>query len=79
MADYPIPPEPFDEGCPGSWYRCEFVGSLLRYQRPAFEGGLSENILLSRCHDSLVLSSIRYLEGEGMRVRRHAQDLREGV
>jgi len=66
------PPEPFEEGCPGAWYRCRFVRSLFRYERAAGEQGtLSSNPLLDRTDDPLVLDAERYLQNERARARSH--------
>ncbi len=51
------------EGCPGGWYRCGFVRSLHKFRRRGTETR-TENLLLSRCPDRLVLESIAYLEDE---------------
>jgi hypothetical protein len=51
------------EGCPGGWYRCAFVASLHKYRRKGSEQK-TENLLLSRCTDRLVLEAIAYLEDE---------------
>lgn len=66
------PPERLDEGCPGAWYRCEFVRSLVPYERTASaDGVLNENLRLTRCTDPLVLDAIQYLETERVRARNH--------
>lgn len=52
-----------NEGCPGGYYRCAFVASLHKYRRAGSEQKI-ENLLLSRCHDKLVLEAIAYLEDE---------------
>lgn len=52
-----------EEGCPGGWYRCEFVRSLSRYRRSGSDNKI-ENIFLSRCQDRFVIEAIHYLEDE---------------
>lgn len=57
------PPETHDEGCPGGWYRCNFVDSMLRYERRmSSDGVFSHNILLDRCNDRLIIEATQYLE-----------------
>ncbi len=69
------PPESHEDGCPGAWYRCGFVSSLLPYERSVSEGGgYSENLRLSRCTDPLVLDAIQYLEHERARARSHQRE-----
>lgn len=46
------------EGCPGGWAWCGFTKSLQQYRRPRGDGVFSANVLLDRCDDPLVLSSI---------------------
>lgn len=69
--------EPVDthhDGCPGAWYRSRFVVSLMKYERHVSGDGVySENVLLTRCTDPLVLEAIQYLEHE--RARAHAHQL----
>jgi hypothetical protein len=69
--DNPVHPrEDNEDGCPGAWYRCAFVGSLLKYERTISEDGVfSENVLLNRCTDRLVLEAIQHLEQERLRCR----------
>lgn len=61
--DWMRPAEPAEDGCPGGWYRSGFVASLHRYRRRGTEQR-TENLLLSRCPDRLVLEAIDYLEHE---------------
>ena len=63
-GDWATPHEIADEtGCPGSWYRNDFLGSVLRYyRRRDKQGNRIENLLLSRCDDELVLEAVRALE-----------------
>lgn len=72
------PRETHDDGCPGAWYRCGFVTSLIRYERPVSEGGYSENLHLSRCNDPLVLDAIQYLEHERARALNHLREKMSG-
>lgn len=66
------PGESHDEGCPGAWYRCGFVVSLLPFERSvSTEGAYSPNIRLDRCHDQLVIDAIQYLEHERARALAH--------
>ena len=66
------PPEPNDDGCPGSFYRSRFVVSLIPYERVSYgEGGLNENLRLSRCQDPLVIEAIQTLEIERGRAHAH--------
>lgn len=62
------PAMPFEEpedGCPGGWYRSQFVVSLLPYMRTRAEGGArNSNPLLDRCDDELVVQLVMYLEHE---------------
>ena len=73
----PLYPEELgDEGCPGGWYRCSFIASLLKYARLLTEGGFSSNILLDRCEDRLVIEAIQYLETEKLRSSNYCQKVR---
>lgn len=55
--------DPEDGGCPGAWYRCEFVRGLAPYRRrQTGEGGRVENVALSRCEDRLIAAWIDLLE-----------------
>jgi hypothetical protein len=72
------PPEMHDEGCPGAWYRCDFVRSLWKYERLMTDSGYSPNIMLDRCDDPLVLEAIQYLENERLRARSADMEKRYG-
>jgi len=62
-SDFMTPAEDIrGEGCPGGWYRCGFVHSLHKFRRRG--EGRTENMLLSRTDDRLVLEAIAYLEDE---------------
>jgi hypothetical protein len=62
--DFMAPAEDIQgEGCPGGWHRCGFVASLHKYRRKGSEQK-TENLLLTRCTDRLVLEAIAYLEDE---------------
>lgn len=63
------PIEPNEDGCPGSWYRCDFVYSLHRYLRPCAEGVYSPNLSLDRSPDRLVVDATSYFELEQGRWR----------
>lgn len=65
------PPETHDDGCPGAWYRCGFVHSLMPYERSCSGGVYSANPLLDRTDDPLVIEAIQYLERERARARAH--------
>lgn len=60
-----FPQEPMADGCPGGWYRCEFVQSLHQY----FRNGTLDNPLLARCDDTLVLEAVAYYEQQCARAR----------
>lgn len=69
------PPEKAEDGCPGAWYRSRFVRSLIPYERTQSQhGALSENLLLSRCDDPLVLEAIQTLEIERARALSHNRE-----
>lgn len=72
------PGEPAEAGCPGAWYRTEFVGSLMRYYRPGDgNGGRVENLDLRDCTDSLVREAVRALEFyENAAMSKHYEDER---
>lgn len=68
-GDWAAPCEPIAEtGCPGAWYRTDFMASLLRYyRRPAIDRdgcivGRIENLTLTRCDDPLVHEAVQILE-----------------
>lgn len=62
--DWKAPHEDATEaGCAGSWVRCEFVRSVLRYYRRRMEGGgRIENLDLTQCHDPLIHEAVQALE-----------------
>lgn len=52
------------DGCPGGWYRTEFIGSLMRYyRRRDGKGGRNVNPHLDACDDPFVISCILEIEG----------------
>jgi hypothetical protein len=66
-----------DDGCPGAWYRCEFVASLHKYERLLLDSGFSSNLLADRTDDPLVIEALQVLEAERVRARAHAQEIRD--
>ena len=55
--------DPTEAGCPGSWVRCEFVRSVLRYRRRKDgNGGRIENLDLTHCHDPLIHEAVQTIE-----------------
>lgn len=62
--DWTAPDEdPYEIGCPGSWYRTPFIQSLLRYYRPRDQqGNRIPNPALDHCDDPLVHEAIQQLE-----------------
>lgn len=56
-SDDALPADTNDEGCPGSWYRCEWSWSVQRYK-----GQHGKNVT-----KRLVLDALDYLEGEEAR------------
>jgi hypothetical protein len=69
------PIETFEDGCPGSWVRCEWFWSVMPYVRPrSGDGVYSENLRLSRCDDPLVLEAVHYYETERNRWSQWFQD-----
>ena len=57
------PWETLEDGCPGGWYRCEFIDSFRRYRRNVTEGGGHDsNPILDRCEHWLVLEAVAYFE-----------------
>lgn len=75
-TDPPHPLEDHEDGCPGAWYRCNFVLSLHKYERLQTDAGFSENLLLtSRSDDRLLLEAITYYERERMRARARDQEV----
>lgn len=72
-SNWRYPPEPIeDEGCAGSWYRCEFVMSLLRYHRaPDAQGGRVDHHAYAACEDPFVWDCLRFLEAEEMAADSH--------
>ncbi|MCY1055439.1 hypothetical protein [Nannocystis sp. SCPEA4] len=65
------------QGCPGGHYRCGFVASLHKYRRAGVEQR-TENLLLSRCQDRLVLEAIAYLEDEERHALNYFYECRDG-
>lgn len=63
-SDWNNPKErPEETGCPGSWYRTDFVQSVLDYRRkPDSNGGRIPNRLLDLCENTLVIEAVNYLE-----------------
>lgn len=68
------PRESHDEGCPGAWYRSAFVFSLHKYERLLSSAGLSENMMLARCEDRLVVEAIQYYEREKLASGAHDEE-----
>lgn len=59
------PWEPPEEGCPASWYRSRFTGSLQLFLRTRAENGVrNSNPILDRYDDELVVQLVLYLEHE---------------
>ena len=59
------PPENIaDDGCPGSWYRLEFISSFLDYKRHCSDGHRSSNPRTDRTADTLILDWLRYYEAQ---------------
>lgn len=73
-SDPPSPPESHDDGCPGAWYRSSFAISLHKYERLLTKSGFSENLLLSRCEDRLVLEAIQLYEREKLAAKSHNEE-----
>lgn len=72
------PPESNEDGCPGGWYRCDFVRSLTKYVRLMFENGFSSNVLLDRTEDKLVIEATQYLEQQKLSHRAHCMEVIDG-
>jgi hypothetical protein len=70
------PPDTHDDGCPGSWYRCELANSLAKYERILTDAGFSSNLLADRTDDPLVLEAMQVLEQERVRARAHWAEIR---
>lgn len=64
QGDWAAPAEDIENGgCPGSWYRTDFVASVLRYYRRRTEGGgRVPNPALDACDDPLVHEAVQALE-----------------
>jgi len=64
QGDWAAPNEDIENaGCPGSWYRTDFVASVLRYYRRRTEGGgRVNNPALDACSDPLVHEAVQALE-----------------
>lgn len=57
------PSEPLDEGCPGGWYRCEFVSSVMPFRRRRTRDGLHDsNPRLNDSTDPPILEAIAFYE-----------------
>ena len=71
------PPEDSEEeGCPGGWYRCGWVRSLHRYRRRGSDQR-TENLLLTRTEDRLIIEAISYLEDEEANSLAHYSEVRD--
>lgn len=69
----PHPPEDWREGCPGGWYRSEFVRSVMPYVRRRTEGGgRTANPLFDRA-PAVVAAAVLYLEAEQEASIRHQE------
>lgn len=71
------PPDSHADGCPGSWTRCAFVESLMKFERLHTEHGFAANLLADRTDDRLVIEALQYLEAERVRARAHWREVRE--
>lgn len=65
------------EGCPGGWYRCEWIRSLGKYRRRGGGESRTENLLLTRTNDRLVLEAIQYLEDQEAQALSHFYECRD--
>ena len=64
VLDWDRPREPAAAGCPGAWYRTDFLNSLFRfYRRSDANGGRIENPALTRWADPLVHGAVATREG----------------
>lgn len=78
-GDWASPREPAEAGCPGSWYRTDWLASLRRYMRREGSGGRIDNPVLSRCDDPLVHEAIAELEAqEDAATAEHLERIRKG-
>lgn len=66
-----------EDGCPGAWYRCAWVGSVMAYARPIDKNGaFGSNPRLDREDDRLVLDAVLYYEHEVQCHRANAENVR---
>ena len=72
-SGWQYPPESVeDDGCPGAWYRCEFVRSLLKYRRPMDgNGNRIGHHAYDNAADPFLQECLRVWEGEEMHAESH--------
>ena len=65
VSNQKAPEESHEDGCPGAWYRCDFVFSVQNYERLYHhQSGFQTNEMLNRTDDALVLQATAYLENQ---------------
>ncbi len=65
QVDYRYMPEDPDDGCPGGWYRCRYIYSLMPYFRLRTQSGdRVENLHLRHITNSRIIEAVHYFEGE---------------
>jgi len=62
--DWQHPAESFDDGCPGGWYRCQFVHSLDPYLPTPSGQGLMESPLVGPGSPRLILEAVQMYKRE---------------
>ncbi len=67
----PYPMESHCDGCPGGWYRCAFVASLMPYMPWRSDGQFQQCLELERTDSRLILEWVRVLQGEQLRHSAH--------
>jgi len=65
--DWAKPLESFEDGCPGGWYRCEFVRSLDPYLPTPAGQGWMESPLLTPDTPRLIVEAVQLYKREKAR------------
>jgi hypothetical protein len=69
--DWYHPAEDFADGCPGGWYRCEFVRSLDPYLPTQAGQGLMESPLVGRDTPRVLIEAVQLYKRERARAEGH--------
>ena len=74
--DWRHPYEDMADGCPGGWYRCQFIDSIWPYLRRRTDNGdRVTNRRYDESKDKLILDACEYWEQEDERCRNYTKQV----